>query len=315
MRPDMTTTLHETEGAEWCRSAWQVTGLVLVIDLIWLVLGGWSVPWQGVLPTVLVVAGGQALLLIGRYRRDLRIRITVQAATLLIAFTAAAGFLSYLVVSTNAPLIDARLAAWDRALGFDWLAWAAWLQTHPSVAAWLRLAYFSGLPQMAFIVMILGFTARPHLLGEFLRLFIAATLITILFSGLIPAAGAWKHYGLTAGYDLASLSHFEPLRSGELRFIPLQALQGLISMPSLHAATGVLLVNAARRHWLLLLPVAVLNGALLVATPVDGSHYLVDVIAGVALALALIGADRRRLRTMSEGRPRPAPTNVEALQG
>ena len=273
--------------------AWSLTLLVMCVDAVWLVFGGWSVSARGVAVIGFALAAFHSPLMLGRYRRDLRISTTVRAAALLVAFQAAAATLSYLAVSTNAALVDAPLAAWDRALGFDWLALHAWLQAHPSAQATLRFAYYSGLAQLVFVVLFLGLSHRPGRLDEFMRLFIVATLLTILVSGVLPAAGAWKHYAIGTPFDLASLSHFEALRDGRLRDIPLHAMQGLISIPSLHTVMALLLAYAMRAT--VLLPVfVVLNAAMLASTPVDGGHYLVDVLAGAALAIGLIALERRR---------------------
>jgi membrane-associated phospholipid phosphatase len=51
---------------------------------------------------------------------------------------------------------------------------------------------------------------------------------------------------------------------------------------------------------------AVLNAAMLASTPIEGGHYLVDVVAGVALALGLIALDRLGERQASK-----APRDVE----
>src|SRR5450830_1443204 len=127
-----------------------------------------------------------------------------------------------------------------------------------------------------------------------MRLFIVATVLTILVSALFPAAGAWKHHALVGPFDMSSLSHFEPLRDGRMRDIPLRDMQGLISIPSLHTVMAVLLVYAMRGTGILLPVFIVVNVAMLVSTPIDGGHYLVDVIVGAALALGLIALERRQ---------------------
>ena len=275
--------------------AWALTAGVVGVDAIWFGLGRWSIPTRDLAVVLIAIAGFFAPLAIGRYRRDLRLRTTLHTAALLIAFQAAAATLSYLVTSTGAPLVDARLAAWDRALGFDWLAAHRALQAHPLVTVLLQIAYDSGMAQLVFVILFLGFTARPAPLAEFMRLFIAATLIVVVLSGLFPAAGAWKYYDLGSAFDLSKLSHFEALRNGGLRDVSFSRMQGLISMPSLHAAMAVLLAHAMRST--VLFPMFLgLNLAMLAATPIDGGHYLVDVLAGVALALALVAASRRAAR-------------------
>jgi len=290
--------------------AWAITGTVLCIDVVWLVLGGWSVSGRGLAVLALGVGACLAPLSIRRYRRDPRIAATTPFCALLLTFQAAAATLSYLVVSTNAPLVDAPLDAWDRALGFDWLALQTWLQAHTVTQALLHVAYASGLLQLVFVVMFLGLTGRRERLEAFMLLFIAATLLTIAASGVFPAAGAWKFYAVSgpvvASFDLSSLTHFEPLRDGTLRDIALESMQGLISIPSLHSAMAVLLVYAVRATRIVAPVFIALDLAMLASTPIDGGHYLIDVLAGVALASALIALSRRQA-TRTQAAVRVAP--------
>ncbi|MBW8828545.1 MAG: phosphatase PAP2 family protein [Burkholderiales bacterium] len=291
--------------------AWTLTWSVIILDAVWLLLTEWSLPWRGVVVAAIAGAAFLAPLAIGRYRRDLRLYTTLRAAALLIMFQAAGATLSYLVVGTNAALVDATLAAWDRALGFDWLALQAWIANHPNIQTMLSFAYQSGMMQLIFVLLFLGFCARAEQLDQFMRLFIVATLLTIVASGFFPAAGTWQHYALAEKLDLLSLSHFDLLRDGRMRDIPLgQHMQGLISMPSLHAATAVLLMHAMRGTRLVPAFIA-LNLAMLVSTPIDGGHYLVDVLAGIALAVGLIALEPRR-----SARPRSAvyPVTNEGLR-
>lgn len=298
-----------------------LTAGVLCIDAVWLAAGGWSVSGRGLAVLALGVAACLAPLSIRRYRTDPRIATTTPFCALLLIFQAAAATLSYLVVSTNAALVDAPLAAWDRALGFDWLALHAWLQARPVTQALLRVAYASGLLQMVFVVMFLGLTGRRERLEEFMLLLIGATLLTIAVSGLFPAAGAWKFHAVSESiaasfansFDLSSLSHFEPLRDGRLRDIALDRMQGLISIPSLHSAMAVLLVYAVRATRVVLPAFIALDLAMLASTPIDGGHYLVDVLAGVALAVALIAFSRRQA-TRAQAGVRVTPiTNLGGL--
>ena len=61
------------------------------------------------------------------------------------------------------------------------------------------------------------------------------------------------------------------------------------------AAMAVLLVHAVRRATWVLPVFAGLNLAMLASTPIDGGHYLVDVLAGGLLALVLIWLSRQRV--------------------
>jgi membrane-associated phospholipid phosphatase len=69
--------------------------------------------------------------------------------------------------------------------------------------------------------------------------------------------------------------------------------EGIVTFPSLHAALGILFAAALWRVRGIKWAALVLNALMLVATPAYGSHYFIDVIAGVALAaLCWIAAAR-----------------------
>jgi len=117
-------------------------------------------------------------------------------------------------------------------------------------------------------------------------------------SALVPAEGAWLHYGLKAGQSVMPSSHtswpvFLGLRDGSYRLVMAVGSEGIITFPSLHAALAVILMAA---FWAV--PIArwisvVVNSLMLAATPIDGSHYLVDVLAGVAIAVVCLLAARK----------------------
>lgn len=266
---------------------WWLTLALLVIDGLWIAGQGWRLAGGDLLLLALALGALQLPLLLRRYRRDARIAATLRAACLLLLFQAGAACLSYLLIALAPPLVDGALAGWDHALGLDWPALQRAQAGLPEAAQLLlRGAYDSGLPQILLVLLYLGFSGRTPRLQDFLLRYGAATLLVILLSAPFPAAGAWKHFGAGSGADLAALTHFEALRDGSLRELALSRMQGLISMPSLHAAMAVLLAHALRGtplRW----PGLALNLLMLAATPVEGGHYLVDVLAGVALALGV----------------------------
>jgi membrane-associated phospholipid phosphatase len=156
----------------------------------------------------------------------------------------------------------------------------------------LHLIYMSLTIQMAAAALGLAFTGRLLRLRIYLLAFILAALITIAISAVLPAVGAWPYYGLTA----ADSPHITPavstswpvfygLRDGTFRTLVAIGSEGIISFPSLHAGLAVILVIAVWPipvlGWLTL----ALNLAMLAATPIDGSHYFCDVLAGIAVAL------------------------------
>jgi membrane-associated phospholipid phosphatase len=67
---------------------------------------------------------------------------------------------------------------------------------------------------------------------------------------------------------------------------------GIVTFPSMHAAIAVIYIYCARHRLWALLVLAPWNLMMLASTPTVGGHYLVDVIAGIAIALASIGLYR-----------------------
>jgi hypothetical protein len=128
--------------------------------------------------------------------------------------------------------------------------------------------------------------------------FVFSALITIAISALIPAEGVFLHYGLDPAHaavlpaSSTSWPVFLGLRDGSYRLLMAVGAEGIITFPSLHAALAVIMIAA-------LWPVPVvrwigfaLNTVMLAATPIDGSHYFVDVLAGIVIAIASLAAAR-----------------------
>ena len=267
------------------RLALLLTTLLIVADALWIAFGGWRLVARDIALLAAAVAALALPLLLPRYRHDARIAPALRCAALLLVFQAAAACLSYLLIALAPPLTDATLARWDATLGIDWRVLRQSQASLPAlVQSALSVAYDSGLPQILAVVLYLGFSGRGDHLQDFMNRYAAVTLLVILLSAPVPAAGAFKHFGVG---PVADLWHFEALRDGSLRTLSLQAMQGLISMPSLHAAMAVLLAHAlfaTPLRW----PALALNALMLAATPVLGGHYVVDVIAGTAVAAAVI---------------------------
>jgi membrane-associated phospholipid phosphatase len=112
--------------------------------------------------------------------------------------------------------------------------------------------------------------------------------------------GAWPYYGLTAADSphvtpavSTSWPVFYGLRDGSFRMLVATGSEGIISFPSLHAALAVILVIALWPIPILGWATLTLNALMLAATPIEGSHYLSDVLAGIAVAIVSFAAARR----------------------
>jgi hypothetical protein len=280
---------------------WRLITVVAAAVVLAPVVSGFYIVW----PTFGLPIGVTLVLCVGAWfyrtwRRDDRLAAGLESTAQLIAFAAVGAPLSYLAVGAGAaiPLQDHAFDAMDRALGFDWMALLRWLNDAPLAFNGLRLVYGSLLPQMTIAVLCLAFTGRLIWLRTFMLAFIFATLTTIAISAVLPAAGVWLHYGLTeADARIVPVVStvwpvFTGLRDGSVRALVAAGAEGVITFPSLHAALAVIMIAAlwpiAALRWFVL----VLNTVMLVATPIDGAHYVVDVLAGIAVAGASLLAAR-----------------------
>tara|TARA_R110000787_G_scaffold238640_2_gene344844 strand:+ start:2697 stop:3113 length:417 start_codon:yes stop_codon:yes gene_type:complete len=72
-----------------------------------------------------------------------------------------------------------------------------------------------------------------------------------------------------------------PLLQGRIMSqVDLGTLQGLVCAPSFHTAAAVIFIAIAWQSKYLRWPLILMNGAMLLSTPIEGTHYLSDMIAG-----------------------------------
>ena len=91
-----------------------------------------------------------------------------------------------------------------------------------------------------------------------------------------------------------------PTREGVLRHLALLGLGGIVTFPSFHAASAALYTWALWAVRGLRPIVIVVNGVMLAATPLNGGHYFIDLIAGVTIAVAAIVAARVVARIIAQ---------------
>lgn len=253
-----------------------------------------------------------------RGRADLAAMFIAMAHMIL--FTAAGSILSYILSAHGGEMMwDARLAKWDAKLGFDWHAYMAFIDSEPTLAALYALAYKSLIPQIIMLVCALGFRNDIRAMRIAILAAMLCGLITIILSALMPALGNLAYFGVVpdayanidprAGY--IHIDQVNALRDGSLRIIDLATAEGIITFPSYHAGLAMVTLWGFARVPLLRIigvPIAALT---ILATPVDGGHYLVDVLAGLAIALLSIAAARRAVDFDAEQlRLRAAPSAI-----
>jgi hypothetical protein len=271
---------------------WTIIGLVAIIVAMSPVVSDFKIDWRSFglifVATIGLIAGSWFYRAI---RPDLRLSSALGCCAQIMAFSAVGAPLSYLAASAGFPLHDQAFDAADKALGFDWMTLLTWLNAHTTVLVVFRAIYLSLMLQATLIVLSLAFTGQLAWLRIFVFAFICAAIATIAISCVLPAEGVWSHYGLDANQASYAIpvSHtswpvFHGLRDGTYRQLMADGAEGIITFPSLHAALAMILCAVSwPNRWLrwLIIPT---NFVMLAATPVEGSHYIVDVIAGIAIA-------------------------------
>lgn len=218
------------------------------------------------------------------------------------ALLVAGGILTYLITAASLPLRDNVLADLDHLLGFDWPGFLQVTNSSPFVATVLTKAYNATGLVAQLVVLCLIFQRRGARLAEFMAVLSLTVVAVCIGMWLVPAAGAFAHFS-PAPQDYANLSAvgemwsfgrtFAMLRDGSLAIIDLSNIDGIVSFPSFHTMAGLMTVYAARDTRWLAIPVALLNGTMIVATLPVGGHHLADVLAGAALTMAAILVVRR----------------------
>jgi hypothetical protein len=227
----------------------------------------------------------------------------------LVPFSALAfGDLGHVVsyLSRSRPFWDDLLAKGDEALGFDWVGMLQWANEHPVVTALAYGIYMSAGFQSIMAPILLAGLGRYRALQVTTIALLLTLIVTYGTAWLLPALGTYEFYGIDPSQHpniavrVASLHVPEimGMRDGSILNISRLAPTGLITFPSFHAANAVLLAWALWHVSYLRYPGLILNGLMLLATPLHGSHFLVDVLAGVLNATLAIATASILLRSL-----------------
>jgi hypothetical protein len=227
----------------------------------------------------------------------------------LVPFSALAfGDLGHVVsyLSKSRRFWDDLLARGDEALGFDWVGMLQWANDHPVVTAVAYGIYMSAGFQSIMAPILLAGLGRYRALQVSTIALLLSLIVTYGTAWLLPALGTYEFYGIdpTQHPDIAvrvaslHVPEIMGMRNGSILNISRLAPTGLITFPSFHAANAVLLAWALWHVSYLRYPGLILNSLMLLATPLHGSHFLVDVLAGFLNAAVAIATASILLRSL-----------------
>ena len=199
------------------------------------------------------------------------------------------------VAPSARPYADPLLAQVDSYL-VPWLSWPElidFLSTWPEFFEALNYIYLSLNYEGPLLLGVLALRGDVDLIKILVAAGGIAALIALPIFAFLPAQGAYVYYGYSPE-DVPSLflrlpfdfpAVLEGLRSGAIRTLSGDAISGLISFPSFHAAGATMLSLGWRKIRYARGPMWALNAGIAFSAIPIGSHYFCDVFAGVLLGV------------------------------
>ena len=314
MSSDELTVPREADNRAWSFSAalvdaifpniwlWIASTLLLLLDLAWIAASPRISVSSDSFTWMLVPLGTAFILASIRHARlpvaaPLLTRITCAGMVILFVLLTvpALRILNHLLMTLPFPMADGLLASWDETLGFQWLGYARFIAGNQFMIVPMKHAYlhfYFVIIAVALEALLVGHFSRcQELLGLILMSAVTASLIACLF----PARAAMDYYAdealrlqFASNAGIFHLKQLMALRGSDPIIIDPTALAGLSTFPSFHTAAGVLIVYSCRGSSIRLAVGTAYSAIMIASTPLFGGHYFIDLIAGAALAIAMI---------------------------
>ena len=246
---------------------------------------------------------GGAALLLGFYTRvvfprAVRLQCFIESVLVSLVLGVSLACLSYVGAAADLPLRDTGIIWIDRHLGFDWLQIMTTLDHSPRLLMLLNGAYATFTAQLIGAALVLVIAGKVRELDRFFVTFACASIIAEGLSVLVPTLGPiWALANNAQFANLPTLGRTTAeivlaLRDKTLATIDFEAVNGIISFPSVHATVAIIVPYALRWNRWVFWPIASLDAVMLVSAVPSGNHYLADVLAGVAVGVLAIACGR-----------------------
>jgi membrane-associated phospholipid phosphatase len=230
-----------------------------------------------------------------------RFALAFQALTFVSVLIIGAMIFSHLAVAAALPLQDAAFAAFDQAVGFDWIVLLKYLNSYSWLSRAVSLIYWSSALQLLFVFLLLSAMLERERLAEAQAILSVSTVIVCVVGYAFPAAGAIPFYqpaaeNLTNFNSLSGMWHYEQfmyLRTSPAPLLDFSKPAGVIQFPSLHVVIAIVTVFALRGIRALFWPALLINLVVILGTLPEGGHHLADSLAGGVIAFAVIFALNR----------------------
>lgn len=196
------------------------------------------------------------------------------------------------------PRIDHSLARLDLALGWDTVSIIRWVAERPRLKSMLAVCYNTTELQLIAAPFIAAYAHDKRRSRVYIYAIVYSSFLGSLFYYFFPSSGPAGVFSSPDFFDVQRLTHlkYEQVHN----FQPVTTLLGgLIAFPSFHVAWSVLATYAAQPRKFIFYSFVLLNAVVIASTVLLGWHYLVDVPAGILLALLCLWAGEVTHRRLS----------------
>jgi membrane-associated phospholipid phosphatase len=190
---------------------------------------------------------------------------------------------------TGVELKDELLAGFDRAMGIEVPRVVGFVRSIPALNGLLTWCYGSLLFLMTAALMLPPLCGKMRAAKEFAVASVVSAMISLPLFAVLQALGPWTYYDYRPSIDHSSyLALFSKLRSDGPFTLDLSYRDGLITFPSFHTILAVL-ASAALFHiryvrW----PATCVGILIVISTVTTGTHYVIDVYAGIGIAFVSV---------------------------
>lgn len=185
--------------------------------------------------------------------------------------------------------IDFVLAHWDARLGWDTVAVLHWVAERPWLRAFLNLCYNSTELQLVLAPFVAALAHDRRRLRVFLYGIVYSSIAGSLIYYFFPSSGPAGIFQSSDFLAVQRLTHFKFRQVHNFQPVT-TLLGGLIAFPSFHVCWSVLATYVALPRRGIFRALAALNILVISSTVLLGWHYLVDVLAGILLAIVCLWA-------------------------
>lgn len=295
--------MRATREDRWL-AAWLVLTVLTAGVLFLLNETGLRYSWIGYFPrefTPFLFAAASSLMT-GRWirEREPRKAFVLEGAGFYGLVMIASAFLVTGIQTTPYPPIDAALARWDAALGYDTVSVLTRVAAHPALRFALNRLYESTDLLLVLAPLVCFWKDDEKTFRVYLHAVLYTFLAGCLFYYFYPSSGPASVFTSPDFLPVQRATFMKFRQVHEFRPVTTY-LGGMVAFPSFHVAWSVLLTYAARPDRRLFRAALVWNALVVVSTVLIGWHYIVDVPAGLLLAGLGLWAGTAAQRRLQRG--------------